>query len=203
MFVLVFILRILFIEGSLSAQEKTPEASYDRSDSLYNIYVEAIKDFNMPVYNTIGNHELFGLYKSSGVDSTHRDYNDGMFKRYFGDTYYSFDHKGWHFIVLKSIVDAGNKYKGFIDLEQIAWLKDDLAKIDCTAPIILITHIPLITTYGQISKGALAPNDEELVVNNSQEILRILYSYNLKLALAGHLHIVEYTSIFKTESISW
>jgi 3',5'-cyclic AMP phosphodiesterase CpdA len=168
------------------------EASYERSDSLYKFYINAIKDFNKPVYNTIGNHELCGLYRSSGVDTTDNDYNDGMYKRYFGNTYYSFDHKGWHFIVLKSIDDIENGYIGLIDQEQVTWLKEDLEKVDRATPIILVTHIPLITAYGQITKGALASNDKELVVNNSYEILQIFAGYNLKLALSGHLHIVEY-----------
>ncbi len=166
--------------------------SFGRSDSLYVLYTEAIKDFNLPVYNTIGNHELYGLYESSGADSTHPDYNDGMYKRYFGDTYYSFDHKGWHFIMLNSIADAGNSYIGYIDEDQIEWLKNDLAQIDTTTPVILTTHIPFITTYNQLRKGALAPNDKEFVVINSHEILNILSGYNLKLVLEGHLHCIEY-----------
>jgi 3',5'-cyclic-AMP phosphodiesterase len=166
-------------------------ASFNRSDSLYALYSKAINDFNKPVYNTVGNHELFGLYKSSGVDSTHNDYDDGMFKRYFGEPYYSFNHKGWHFIILKSIADAGNKYKGFIDDKQIAWLKNDLAHIDHTTPIILSTHIPLITTYFQFNKRLVGSNAEELMVTNSLEILNILADYNLKLVLQGHLHMIE------------
>ena len=37
--------------------------SFNRADSLYQLYVETTKNFNIPVYNTIGNHELFGIYK--------------------------------------------------------------------------------------------------------------------------------------------
>jgi len=66
-----------------------------------------------------------------------------MYKRYIGNPYYSFDHKGWHFIVLKSIVDAGNNYKGYIDSVQIEWLKADLAKLDRSTPIVVSTHIRL------------------------------------------------------------
>src|SRR5690606_4731555 len=31
--------------------------SYERADSLFNLYNETIKLINAPVYNTIGNHE--------------------------------------------------------------------------------------------------------------------------------------------------
>ncbi len=168
---------------------------HSRADSLYALYVETAKKFEKPVYNTIGNHELYGLYKESDADSLHPDYNDGMYKRYFGKTYYSFDHKGWHFIVLNSIVDAGNsEYKGYIDDEQMEWIKSDLEKIDKSTPVIISTHIPFITTYNQLSKGSLAPNEKWLVVNNSQEVLQLLNPYNVKLVLQGHLHIIEYIS---------
>jgi 3',5'-cyclic AMP phosphodiesterase CpdA len=161
------------------------------AESFYTLYMEMIKGFEMPVYNTIGNHELFGLYKESGVDSTHPDYNKKMYERFLGDTYYSFDHKGWHFIIISSAADRGNEYIGLIDQEQIDWIKSDLNKLDKKTPIIVSTHIPLITTFGQIKHGSLSPNDSGLVVNNGQEVLMLFREYNLKLILQGHLHIVE------------
>ena len=170
-------------------------ATHDRAEQLYSLYNEAIKETGIPVYNTIGNHELFGIYQQSGVDSTHPDYNTGMYQRYFGNTYYSFDHKGWHFIILNSNEDAGNRYIGHISEEQISWLKSDLEKIDKKTPIILCTHIPFITTYNQLRYGALAQNDEGLVVTNSRDILIMLHEYNLKLVLQGHLHIIEYINL--------
>jgi 3',5'-cyclic-AMP phosphodiesterase len=170
-------------------------ARVSRADSLYTLYVESEKQLNKPVYHTIGNHELLGIYSASGVDKGHPDYNDGMYKRYFGNPYYSFDHKGWHFIVLKSMVDAGDKYIGYIDDEQIEWLKKDLEKTDPETPIIISTHIPFMSTYGQLTKGALAPNDEALIVNNSREILQMLQKYNLKMVIQGHLHFIEYVYV--------
>ena len=74
-----------------------------RSDSLFTLYKESTEKINVPVYNCIGNHELFGIYEESVEDSLHPDYKYGMYERYFGKTYYSFDHKGWHFVVLNSI----------------------------------------------------------------------------------------------------
>jgi 3',5'-cyclic AMP phosphodiesterase CpdA len=126
-----------------------------------------------------------------------------MYKRYFGNPYYSFDHKGWHFIVLESIIDAGNNYKGYIDSTQVEWLKRDLEKIDRTAPVVVSTHIPLLTTYGQISKGATAPNDEELVVVNALDILNMLAEYNIKLILQGHVHLIEYIYLQQKVHFLW
>src|SRR5262245_8935040 len=71
-----------------------------RADSLFQLYKQTIKGLNKPVYHVIGNHELFGIYPESTISPQNPDYKYGMFQRYLGDTYYSFDHKGWHFIAL-------------------------------------------------------------------------------------------------------
>ena len=56
--------------------------------------------------------------------------NGAAFKENFGKTHYTFDHKGVHFIVLDNVSDPGAK----IGDEQLAWLKDDLAKQKKDAP---------------------------------------------------------------------
>jgi hypothetical protein len=61
------------------------------------------------------------------------------YKEFFGDTHYSFDHRGVHFIVLDNVSDAGAK----IGDGQLAWLKADLARRDPQAPIVVFTHRPL------------------------------------------------------------
>jgi len=45
--------------------------SFEKADQLYNLYIECQNHFNMPVYNPMGNHELFGIYKESGVEKIH------------------------------------------------------------------------------------------------------------------------------------
>ena len=166
--------------------------SYERADSLYNLYNEVSKEFQMPVYNTFGNHEAFGVYKDSGIDTTHEDYNKKMYERHLGNRYYSFDHKGWHFIVLDAIgVKPERYYYGHIDDEQIAWLKSDLQSITKETPIVISVHIPFITSMTQLTKGSLEANDEGLVITNARDVLLLLYEYNLKLVLQGHLHFLE------------
>ncbi len=171
-------------------------AKHSTADSLYKLYLETIQNFQMPLYNTIGNHELYGIYEESESDSLHPDYGDGMYKRYFGKTYYSFDHKGWHFIVLNSIAEGdSNNYIGYVDDQQMDWLKKDLEEIDTLTPIIISTHIPFVSTFNQFKEGSLAPNEDWMVIKNSMEILEMLHPYNLKLVLQGHLHMIEYINI--------
>jgi len=166
--------------------------TYGRADSLYNLYIETAEEFSMPVYNTMGNHEVFGYYESSGVDSTHPFYGDRFFMERIGKRYYAFDHKGWRFYILDSIDEwEEGGYYGYVDQEQIAWLKNDLEGVDPETPICISVHIPFITVQTQLVQGATSPNSRGLVITNSKEVLDLFENHNLKLVLQGHLHFYE------------
>lgn len=167
--------------------------SYERADSLYKLYNETIKLIKSPVYNTIGNHEIFGWYEKSGIPRTHPEFGKLMFQKRIGKTYYSFTFKNVKVFVLDSIEELPEKgrYYGYISQEQLNWLKDELSKTDTTMVLIVSTHIPLLTTFSQIRNGAMAANDRGLVVENSKEIFDLFKRHNLKLVLQGHLHIYE------------
>lgn len=166
--------------------------SYGRADSLYNLYLQVIKKSNKPVYNTIGNHDIYGIYRRSNADPTNPEYGEQMFEKRIGKSYYAFDHKGWKFIILKSIEDTKRgKYIGQIDSTQISWIKNELKNTNPQTPIVISTHIPFITAYTQKYGGSTLPNDSSLVVYNAKEIIDLFNGYNLKLVLQGHLHILE------------
>ena len=95
--------------------------SYERASQLYDLYLETATDFEMPVYNTIGNHENFGLYTESGVSPEHPEYGKKMYQNRVNEAlYYSFDHKGWHFIVLDAIgFTEDRRYIGEVDAAQL------------------------------------------------------------------------------------
>lgn len=164
---------------------------YERSEMLFQMYKDMSKGFNMPVHNCLGNHDLFGIYEESPEDESHPDYKYGMWERHFGDSYYSFDHKGWHFITLNSLdVTDNKKYKGYFHEEQLEWLKRDIEKVDKSTPIVVTTHIPMICTWSQIRGGKGTRN-----VSNSHEVFQLLENHNLKLILQGHIHWKEYGAI--------
>ena len=166
--------------------------NYERADQLYSIYSQCLEKFKMPVYNTMGNHEIFGIYKESGIEKSHPEYGEKMFEKRIGKRYYSFDHKGWHFIVLDGIEDTGESaYIGKVDSIQMEWIKEDLKMVNSETPIVISIHIPLITTYMQVIYGAMAPNEENEIVINSKEVLNLFDGHNLKLVLQGHMHFLE------------
>jgi len=169
-------------------------ASHSRADSLYSLYLKIADNLNMPVYNTMGNHENFGISRNSGIDPNDPDFGKKMFEKRVGKRYYSFDHKGWHFIVLDDIMygeGTWGEYIGRVDSVQIAWIKQDLAGLDKSTPIVLSVHIPLVSVIPQITYGPLFNDIQSMVVTNARDVLVPFYKYNLKLVLQGHLHIVE------------
>lgn len=125
----------------------------------------------------------------------------------FGDTHYSFDHKGVHFVVLNSILvedawinkwetpmqrmqtmaglDDPNGSPFMVGQEQRAWLKKDLEKIPKDKPLVVFSHSPLQKIY----KGwNFWTDDAELV----QDILKPFDKVNV---IYGHVHQIEYNKI--------
>ena len=56
--------------------------------------------------------------------------NGEAFKEFFGDTHYTFDHKGVHFIVLDNVSDPAAQ----LGDEQLAWLAADLEAAQARRP---------------------------------------------------------------------
>ena len=171
-----------------------------RADSLFQDYKKAVKTLNMPVYHTIGNHDLFGIYRESNINIDHPDYKYGMYERFLGKTYYAFDHKGWHFIVLNSVDEKDNVRIGIVSNEQMIWLLEDLAEVDPQTPVVLSTHLPLVSVVRQIH----SPSNQQNITNdqwiiNQNEVLSLFSNHNLKLVLQGHVHIVEDIYIFHSD----
>lgn len=168
--------------------------SYGRADSLYNIYQSTSTSFKMPLYQTIGNHELFAVYDTTDTYLDHPEYGKAMYKRRLGmgKTYYSFNHKGWYFFILDAIgITPDYHYYGHIDSLQMEWIREELVDVPPETPIAISTHIPFASIGQQMLAGgtkALGPNE---VVANSNKVLTLFENHNLRLVLQGHLHIVE------------
>jgi len=166
--------------------------TYGRADSVYKLYKKISGGLSMPVYNTVGNHEVYGWHRDEAGIEVHPEFGKKMFEKEIGERFYSFDHKGWHFIVLDAIYRGENgHYMGKIDDEQIEWLKKDLLNVDAKTPIGMSVHIPFITSSTQLSRGSLAANSEGIVITNSLDVLKLFLEHNLRLVLQGHLHFLE------------
>jgi 3',5'-cyclic-AMP phosphodiesterase len=161
-----------------------------RAREIYGKYMEAQKRLAMPVHAVIGNHDVVGMQASSGALESDPDFGKGWFEERFGRRYRSFDHQGWHFVMLDSVMVANRNFTGGIDAEQLQWLKRDLSALAPRTPIIAVTHIPLVSAALQIVPDPWKSADTYLI-KNSVDVLEAFEPYNLKAVLQGHTHIRE------------
>ncbi len=162
-----------------------------RATQLFDQYGKTEQDLGLKVHHTLGNHDIFGVYPASGASTTDPAYGKKMFAERFGPTWYSFDHKGVHFVVLDSIgITDDHRYEARIDPEQVDWLRADLAALPSRQPVIVTTHIPLATAvpFYQPPAPQAAKGDAFI---NGPAVIQLLEGYNVLAVLQGHTHVNE------------
>lgn len=97
-----------------------------------------------------------------------------LYREFLKDTYYSFDHRGVHFIALDNVSRA----KPEIGPEQLAWLKKDLDRFPKSAPLVVFTHRPLFD---------LKP-EWEWFTSDGDRVMDLLAPYENVTVLYGHIH---------------
>jgi 3',5'-cyclic AMP phosphodiesterase CpdA len=141
----------------------------------------------------IGNHDLVGALPKDGSPPTADPRLE--YKRRLGltRTYRSFDALGYRVMLLDSvrISDGEHKYHGWVSLEQREWIKEELWRLPTGTPIVLVTHIPLMTAFFSATKGTTFQAPPNRVVVNNTEVLALFAEHNLVLVLQGHLHVSE------------
>ena len=159
----------------------------------WDAYMKMHRAIAEDVYPAIGNHDLVAANPRDGSPPA-KDPR-AIYRRHMGldRTYYSFNAAGYHFVVLDSILVTGDtyEYQGTIWPEQLEWLKEDLSSIPKGTPIVLVTHIPLLTAFFGATKGATFAAPENRVVVNNLDVFKALEKHNLILVLQGHLHVKE------------
>lgn len=95
-----------------------------------------------------------------------------------GNGWYSFNHRGVHFVGLNNCVQVDAM--GNLGADQLAWLKSDLAELSASTPIVVFAHIPLWMVYKQWGWGT----------NDAQQALALLRRFGSVTVLNGHIHQV-------------
>ncbi len=163
----------------------------ERAVQLFDLYGKTEQDLGMKVYHTLGNHDNFGVYTASGAATTDPEYGKKMFIERFGPTYYSFDHKGVHFIVLDSIgITPDRHYEARMDDDQLAWLAKDLAAQGAAKPVVVATHIPLVTAVPSYTPPAPQAAHGDGFANGPAAI-KLFEGHNVLAVLQGHTHVNE------------
>ena len=149
-------------------------------------------------------------YKTHMAMGEHDYYLDlgEYWSKLFGKHWYSFDHKGVHFIVLNSIltfddwtfkrwptakqrmaemagIDNPNGSPFMVGEKQREWLKKDLANVAKDTPIVVVSHSPLQKIY----KGW------NFWTEDAEEMQALLKPFDSVNVLYGHVHQIQYNQI--------
>lgn len=159
----------------------------ETANELYIRYAETISNLGIEYHAAIGNHDRFW-----GTEKNDPLYNDGLFEKYINKSYYSFDHQGWHFIVL-------NTSNSVVDEKQKQWLLADLNQLDSETPVVVTAHVPFLSVYYPALKGEYTAAD---TFSNFKEIWDMFDGKNLKLVLQGHMHLYEEIKVRNVQFIT-
>jgi 3',5'-cyclic-AMP phosphodiesterase len=175
-----------------------------RASTVFDLYHKTQQTLQMPLHQVIGNHDVFGILTKSGVAPTDPAYAKKMYEDRLGKTYYSFDHKGYHFVVLDSIQPTEDRlWEGRIDDRQLRWLADDLSAVATNTPIVTVVHVPLVTGFSNYAeKPATPPKYNTLTVENARQVLIAFEGHNLIAVLQGHTHVNEIVEYKNTKFIT-
>jgi 3',5'-cyclic-AMP phosphodiesterase len=118
-----------------------------------------------------GEHDLIGDSK----------YLERFGKGTKGEGWYSFNHRGVHFIGLVNVASEGtDKGLGILGPEQLDWLKADLAALTASIPVVVFAHVPLVMVYPQWGWGT----------QDGQQAMGYLKRFGSVTVLNGHIHQV-------------
>jgi 3',5'-cyclic-AMP phosphodiesterase len=156
---------------------------------------EILSALRPKLYHVVGEHDYYldlGEYWST----------------LFGPQWYSFDHKGVHFVVLNSVLtyedwtqkrwpaaeqrmremamlDNPNGSPFMVGEKQRAWLAQDLKKVRKNTPLVVFSHSPL----QKIFKGWNFWTDD------AEEVQALLNPFDRVTVIYGHVHQIQYNQV--------
>lgn len=144
----------------------------DLAARQWDEYDKAGKQFEKPYFMVVGNHDVWD------ADSA------ALYEERYGPVYYSFDHKGCHFIALSTEMPDPDSPLGS---SQMAWLEKDLAGAQGARQRFVFLHQPMWSYSERYSTES----------QNfwMESVLPLLKKYKVDTVFAGHDHHYESGSI--------
>lgn len=175
-----------------------------RANAVYDLYQKTQETLQMPIHHVLGNHDAFGLATKSGVSPSDPAYGKKMYQDRMGRTFYSFDWKGYHFVVLDSIQPTEDReWEARVDEGQLSWLAEDLKGVGEHAPVIGAIHVPLVTAFTTYAaRPATVSKYNQITVANAPDVLAAFEGHNVIAVLQGHTHVNEIVEHKNTKFIT-
>src|SRR5258708_39058160 len=105
-------------------------------------------------------------------------YRNRFAKGTSGDGWYSFTHRGVHFVGLVNVMGKPEAGLGSLGQGQLSWLEKDLGGLSDSTPIIVFAHVPLWEVYPQWG----------WVTTDGATALGFLKRFGSLSELNGHIH---------------
>ena len=182
-------------DAIMDALEKSKEEVKVQWASFKNI----VKNNNsLPIANVIGNHDIWGWFNKTENLKSDRLYGKTwvMEELKMPKRYYAFERNNWKFIILDSVqLNPNGGYIAFIDVEQLEWLKAELAKTPTTMHISIVSHVPIFSACAGLFYGKTEQNGDLLTHRNIMHTdffkLKNLFKNhpNIRVCLSGHVHL--------------
>ena len=183
------------------------EADKAKTQTQWDIFKSILqKENSLPIYHTIGNHDVWGWFIKSEKPDNDRLYG----KQWVQDIlemkrYYSFSKNNWHFMVLDSTqLNPAGGYIGKLDEGQLEWLQQELAAVPADKFICIVSHIPVLSICSGLFFDKTETNGDLLIKRNLMHtdflvLKKIFAKYpNIRVCISGHIHLqdeVEYLGI--------
>ncbi|NUQ17001.1 MAG: metallophosphoesterase [Sphingomonas sp.] len=149
----------------------TGDVSQLSRDDEFDDAEQILKETGLPVFVVPGEHDM--LDPDAGKAFLNR-----FGKGSKGAGWYSFDHRGVHFVAMVNVADLKPGGMGNFGAEQLKWLKADLAGRSSSTPIVVFAHMPPWTVYADWGWGT----------DDAAEALKLLARFGSVTILNGHIH---------------
>jgi 3',5'-cyclic AMP phosphodiesterase CpdA len=122
------------------------------------------------LHTTPGEHDV--------ADASVTEYFNRYGKASGNRGYYSFDHRGVHFVSLINVLNFKPNGLGNLGEEQLEWLEQDLKGRSASTPIVVFAHMPLWTVYAPWGWGT----------GDADQAMGYLKRFGSVTVLNGHIH---------------
>jgi Icc protein len=182
-------------------------ASKEKVQGQWDVWNRVLHSENsLPIHHCIGNHDAWGWQMTDPAvkNDPLSDKQWVLQQHKMPGRYYSFDHKGWKFIVLDSAQENNGGYIARIDEEQFTWLENQLKQSDPAQHICIVSHIPIVSFCSAVFADKNEANGDwrisrALLHVDSRRLTDMFKPYkNIRCCLSGHIHLqdrVDYRGI--------
>ena len=174
-------------------------ADRQKTQIQFDLFKKIMRSTNtLPVYHTIGNHDVWGWFIKENKPENDRLYGKTWVVEEFEmpNRYYKFIKNRWHFFVLDSTqLNPAGGYIAKLDPVQLEWLEQELARVPPEQHICIVSHIPVLSICAGLFFDKTEANGDLKIQRNLMhsdflQLKKIFRKHpSIKVCISGHIHL--------------